>query len=214
MVRGSKTTSAGGEKEPSTARKRKPTDGDENSVDEDLGEREEIGRDEGDEQSLTTGIDEQVSSPSSLELNTSLMCSFFQSLKAAVWYTVAQIAQEEEIELGRSMSEPFVASLTELVYAQAENLALELKAFADHAGRTTIREEDVKLVCRKSTVLQEMLDEEARRFNSAGSASTKKTAATVPATKNAASKPFKKPKPKPTKVGCLPAASSSRNPLD
>ncbi|OAV91881.1 hypothetical protein PTTG_02646 [Puccinia triticina 1-1 BBBD Race 1] len=195
MVRGSKTTSAGGEKEPSTARKRKPTDGDENSVDEDLGEREEIGRDEGDEQSLTTGIDEQ-------------------SLKAAVWYTVAQIAQEEEIELGRSMSEPFVASLTELVYAQAENLALELKAFADHAGRTTIREEDVKLVCRKSTVLQEMLDEEARRFNSAGSASTKKTAATVPATKNAASKPFKKPKPKPTKVGCLPAASSSRNPLD
>lgn len=106
---------------------------------------------------------------------------------------MAQIAQEEEIELGRSMSEPFVASLAELVYAQAgesirsartllrpspaiklffeltperindtyilaEHLALELKAFAAHAGRSTIREEDVKLVCRKSSVLVSVWD--------------------------------------------------------
>lgn len=39
---------------------------------------------------------------------------------AGCWnrYTVAQIVQEEEVDLPRSASEPFVASLTELVYAQ------------------------------------------------------------------------------------------------
>lgn len=144
-----------------------------------------------DEQKLTCGIDEK-------------------SLKAAVWYTVAQIAQEEEIELGRSMSEPFVASLAELVYAQAEHLALELKAFAAHAGRSTIREEDVKLVCRKSSVLQELLDEEARRIISRSSTSSKPTSTAPP--KNPAST-TRKPKPKPTRVGGLAAAIDSvRNP--
>lgn len=41
-----------------------------------------------------------------------------EALKSAIWYTVAQIVQEEEIDLQRSATEPFVASLTDLVYAQ------------------------------------------------------------------------------------------------
>ncbi|EFP74157.1 uncharacterized protein PGTG_00113 [Puccinia graminis f. sp. tritici CRL 75-36-700-3] len=195
MVR-ARTTTGGDFKDSS--RKRKPTDGEDSIEDLDVDPQEEQRdiKDDGDEQTLTTGIDET-------------------SLKAAVWYTVAQIAQEEEIELGRSMSEPFVASLTELVYAQAENLALELKAFAAHAGRSTIREEDVKLVCRKSSVLKEMLEEEARRFmTAAGSGSTGKTMASGATTKNAAtSKAVKKPKPKPTRIGGLAGPSSSRNPI-
>ncbi|KAA1106464.1 hypothetical protein PGT21_035323 [Puccinia graminis f. sp. tritici] len=195
MVR-ARTTTGGDFKDSS--RKRKPTDGEDSIEDLDVDPQEEQRdiKDDGDEQTLTTGIDET-------------------SLKAAVWYTVAQIAQEEEIELGRSMSEPFVASLTELVYAQAENLALELKAFAAHAGRSTIREEDVKLVCRKSSVLKEMLEEEARRFmTAAGSGSTGKTMASGATTKNpATAKAVKKPKPKPTRIGGLAGPSSSRNPI-
>ncbi|PLW07906.1 hypothetical protein PCANC_25742 [Puccinia coronata f. sp. avenae] len=171
----------------SRGRTRKQTEGDE-SMDDDV--RSRAPEEEQDEQRLTTGIDEK-------------------SLKAAVWYTVAQIAQEEEVELGRSMSEPFVAALTELVYAQAEHLALELKAFAAHAGRSTIREEDVKLACRKSSVLQELLDEEARRTIAGGSTSTK--AITTGPTKNAATA-TKKSKPKPTRVGSSAAVKSSARP--
>ncbi|KAH9466298.1 hypothetical protein Pst134EA_000166 [Puccinia striiformis f. sp. tritici] len=171
----------------SEGKKRKQPEADD-SVDEDMGQIERV-KDDGDEQALTTGIDEK-------------------SLKAAVWYTVAQIAQEEEIELGRSMSEPFVASLTELVYAQAEHLALELKAFAAHAGRCTIREEDVKLVCRKSTVLQELLEEEAQRCNTASSTLM------AAGTKNAGIKPKKLSKPKPVRVGGLAGTSTSRNLID
>lgn len=102
-----------------------------------------------------------------------------ESLKAAVWYTVAQIVQEEEIDLQRSATEPFVASLTELVYLQAEHLALELRAFASHAGRSTIREEDVILVARKSKPLQQLLSEEAQRYKSA-SASDSMNSVTKP----------------------------------
>jgi len=186
-------TSSRGEKDAARRRKEAEED-DEISVEEAhvLPARATHNDDEDqEEQKLTSGIDEK-------------------SLKAAVWYTVAQIAQEEEIELGRSMSESFVASLTELVYAQAEHLALELKAFAAHAGRSTIREEDVKLVCRKSSVLQELLDEEARRISSGPSTSSKLTSTAPP--KNPAPT-TKKPKPKPTRVGGLAAAiNSARNP--
>ncbi|POW23392.1 hypothetical protein PSHT_00256 [Puccinia striiformis] len=204
----------------SEGKKRKQPEADD-SVDEDMGQIERV-KDDGDEQALTTGIDEKLSgtcphpSPrdgsrgiwSNLELidTTSSDIPFYlDPMGCARRYTVAQIAQEEEIELGRSMSEPFVASLTELASDSIryfpthltsfpfmsllithlhsvrvlpktqintfaiEHLALELKAFAAHAGRCTIREEDVKLVCRKSTVLQELLEEEAQRCNTASS---------------------------------------------
>ncbi|CAH7684801.1 kinetochore component CENP-S-domain-containing protein [Phakopsora pachyrhizi] len=87
-----------------------------------------------------------------------------QSLKAAIWYTVAQIVQEEEVDLQISSTEPFVASVTELVYAQIETLALDLKSFATHAGRSTIRADDVKLMARKNSALLDLIEEELRRL--------------------------------------------------
>ncbi|KAI7962091.1 hypothetical protein MJO28_000185 [Puccinia striiformis f. sp. tritici] len=86
-----------------------------------------------------------------------------------------------------------------------EHLALELKAFnAAHAGRCT---EDVKLVCRKSTVLQELLEQEAQRCN------TTSSTLTAAATKNVGIKPKKLSKPKPVRVGGLAGTSTSRNPI-
>ncbi|KAH9467232.1 hypothetical protein Pst134EA_001036 [Puccinia striiformis f. sp. tritici] len=120
----------------SKGKKRKQAEAD-NSVDEDMGEIERA-KDDGDKQALTTGINEKLfgtcphPSPrdgsrgirSNLELidTTSSNIPFYlDPMGCARRYMVAQIAQEEEIELGWSMSEPFVASLTltELVYAQA-----------------------------------------------------------------------------------------------
>ncbi|KAI9626694.1 hypothetical protein H4Q26_017740 [Puccinia striiformis f. sp. tritici PST-130] len=124
----------------SKGKKRKQAEAD-NSVDEDMGEIERA-KDDGDKQALTTGINEKSLKAavwymptsltkrwipwirSNLELidTTSSNIPFYlDPMGCARRYMVAQIAQEEEIELGWSMSEPFVASLTltELVYAQA-----------------------------------------------------------------------------------------------
>ncbi|KAH9811788.1 hypothetical protein DFH28DRAFT_421519 [Melampsora americana] len=127
-----------------------------------------------------------------------------EALKSAIWYTVAQIVQEEEVDLPRSATEPFVASLTDLVYAQcgtcicftsfgsrtvlwltssrSETLALDLKAFAAHANRNTIRAEDIKLVARKTSALQGEMRDELQRYEQASNTdkSTKAKAAFKP----------------------------------
>lgn len=114
-----------------------------------------------------------------------------EALKSAIWYTVAQIVQEEEIDLQRSATEPFVASLTDLVYAQCETLALDLKAFAAHANRNTIRAEDVKLVARKTSALQGEMRDELQRYEQATNTdkTTKAKAAFKPPAPRAKAKP-------------------------
>ncbi|MBW0581350.1 hypothetical protein O181_121065, partial [Austropuccinia psidii MF-1] len=68
-------------------------------------------------------------------------------------------------------------------------LALDLKSFAKHAGRNSIRADDVKLVARKSNALLELLNEELQRFELASTNSTTNT-----------SKPKSKPRSKRPKV--------------
>ncbi|KAG0150872.1 hypothetical protein CROQUDRAFT_57494 [Cronartium quercuum f. sp. fusiforme G11] len=118
---------------------------------------------------ITGEQDELAAKPANNTVNESAVSLVIspEALKAAIWYTVAQIVQEEEIDLQRSATEPFVASLTELVYAQCETLALDLKAFAAHANRSTIRAEDVKLMARKTPELQDRIREELERYERA-----------------------------------------------
>ncbi|BGP28927.1 hypothetical protein JCM10296v2_000663 [Rhodotorula toruloides] len=80
-----------------------------------------------------------------------------QSLKAAVWYTVTKIAQEEELSLPFAASEHFVATLAEVVFQQALSLGKDLERFANHAGRLTINVDDVKLAARRNEPLYETL---------------------------------------------------------
>ncbi|GAA5920766.1 hypothetical protein JCM1841_004176 [Sporobolomyces salmonicolor] len=80
-----------------------------------------------------------------------------QSLKAAVWYTVTKIAQEEELSLPFAASEHFVASLAEVVFQQALSLGKDLEAYAKHAGRLTINVDDVKLAARRNEPLYDLL---------------------------------------------------------
>ncbi|GAA5850201.1 hypothetical protein JCM8547_001040 [Rhodosporidiobolus lusitaniae] len=80
-----------------------------------------------------------------------------QSLKSAVWYTVAKIAQEEEVTLPFGASEQFVASLAEVVFQQTLSLGKDLELFAKHAGRMTINVDDVKLAARRNEPLYDSL---------------------------------------------------------
>ncbi|GAA5887757.1 hypothetical protein JCM5296_004481 [Sporobolomyces johnsonii] len=80
-----------------------------------------------------------------------------QSLKAAVWYTVTKIAQEEELSLPFAASEHFVATLAEVVFQQALSLGTDLEAYAKHAGRMMINVDDVKLAARRNEPLYDLL---------------------------------------------------------
>ncbi|SCZ90227.1 BZ3500_MvSof-1268-A1-R1_Chr1-3g01853 [Microbotryum saponariae] len=68
-----------------------------------------------------------------------------RSLKAGVWYTVAKLAEEAEMDgIKCAVSEHFVAALTEFVFQKTLSLAKDLERFANHAGRTAIMIDDVK----------------------------------------------------------------------
>ncbi|BGP52913.1 hypothetical protein JCM8202v2_000470 [Rhodotorula sphaerocarpa] len=138
-----------------------------------------------------------------------------QALKAAVWYTVTKIAQEEaELSLPFAASEHFVAALAEVVFQQALSLGRDLERFAQHAGRLTINADD--LATRRNKPMHETLTAAAIQHGltladiRADSASTSKAGASkakavkaprlpAAAKAEAATKPKKEPKAAPKK---------------
>lgn len=135
-----------------------------------------------------------------------------QSLKAAVWYTVTKIAQEEELSLPFAASEHFVAALAEVVFQQALSLGKDIESFAKHAGRLTINADDVKLAARRNEPMYENLSTAAIQHGltladlRADTASTSRAGSSKPkavkAPRIAAAKPADaapKPAPKPKK---------------
>ncbi|TKA55400.1 hypothetical protein B0A53_02324 [Rhodotorula sp. CCFEE 5036] len=135
-----------------------------------------------------------------------------QSLKAAVWYTVTKIAQEEELSLPFAASEHFVAALAEVVFQQALSLGKDLESFAKHAGRLTINADDVKLAARRNEPMYESLSTAAIQHGltladlRADTASTSRAGSSKPkavkAPRIAAAKPADaapQPAPKPKK---------------
>ncbi|KAF9366388.1 hypothetical protein BGX34_003667 [Mortierella sp. NVP85] len=53
-----------------------------------------------------------------------------QRLKAAVWYIVGEICESQKVELNVVITPQLIASLSELVYTQAESLGRDLEMFA------------------------------------------------------------------------------------
>ncbi|KAJ2964527.1 hypothetical protein NQ176_g10789 [Zarea fungicola] len=80
-------------------------------------------------------------------------------LKSALWYAVGQIVDEESIRRNRNATPQFIGALTELVWTQIENVAIDLESFANHAGRQTVTTEDVLLLARKNPDLQQLMKE-------------------------------------------------------
>ncbi|EEU44306.1 uncharacterized protein NECHADRAFT_84698 [Fusarium vanettenii 77-13-4] len=82
-------------------------------------------------------------------------------LKAALWYAVGQIVDEQSLIRNRNATPQFIGALTELVWAQIgralENVATDLETFSNHAGRTTVTTDDVLLLARKNPDLHQIM---------------------------------------------------------
>ncbi|KAM5342591.1 hypothetical protein ACJ41O_013557 [Fusarium nematophilum] len=80
-------------------------------------------------------------------------------LKAALWYAVGKIVDEECLRRNRNATPQFIGALTELVWNQIENVATDLESFSNHAGRTTVTTDDVLLLARKNPDLHQIMKE-------------------------------------------------------
>ncbi|KAF8930445.1 Centromere protein S [Dissophora ornata] len=68
-----------------------------------------------------------------------------ERLKAAVWYIVGEICESQRADLNVVITPQLVASLAEVVFAQAESLGKDLETFSKHAKRSTVNVDDVKV---------------------------------------------------------------------
>lgn len=75
------------------------------------------------------------------------------NLKVLLHLHVARLVERQTREMGTAATPLFVAALVEIAYAQASVLGHDLEAFAHHAGRLVVAEEDVMLAVRKNPLL-------------------------------------------------------------
>ncbi|KAG5915649.1 hypothetical protein E4U42_007959 [Claviceps africana] len=80
-----------------------------------------------------------------------------QRLKSALWFAVGQIVDEECLRRNRNATPQFIGALTELVWTQIENTAIDLESFANHASRQNITTDDVLLLARKNPDLRDIM---------------------------------------------------------
>nr|OQO26662.1 hypothetical protein B0A51_04139 [Rachicladosporium sp. CCFEE 5018] len=90
-----------------------------------------------------------------------------ERLKAALWYSVGQTI---DAHTDINATAHFIGSLSEMLYAQIENVSQDLETFAKHDGRTTINTEDVLLLARRNEGLEELLKQEAKAIKDRPSA--------------------------------------------
>ncbi|MCJ1456334.1 hypothetical protein MMC28_006695 [Mycoblastus sanguinarius] len=80
-----------------------------------------------------------------------------ERLKSALWFSIGKIVDEETLKLGVNATPQFIGALTEMVWAQIENVSKDLESFAKHAGRSTISRDDVLLLSRRNEDLESVL---------------------------------------------------------
>ena len=87
-----------------------------------------------------------------------------EKLKSTLWFQIGKIVDEETINLGVHATPQYIGSLADLVWAQIGNTATDLESFAKHAGRSTVKTQDVLLLGRRNEGLEGILKEEERRL--------------------------------------------------
>ncbi|TQN75350.1 Centromere protein S [Colletotrichum shisoi] len=80
-----------------------------------------------------------------------------ERLKAALWFAVGKIVDEESIKQDCNATPQFIGALTEMVWAQIESVAGDLESFSRHARRTTVTTDDVVLLARKNPDLLDIV---------------------------------------------------------
>lgn len=80
-----------------------------------------------------------------------------ERLKAALWYSIGQMVDDESIRSNTNATPQYISALTELAWSQLESVAKDLEAFAKHAGRSQINADDVMLLTRRNEGLEAVL---------------------------------------------------------
>ncbi|KAL2157615.1 hypothetical protein VTH06DRAFT_5994 [Thermothelomyces fergusii] len=87
-----------------------------------------------------------------------------ERLKAALWYSIGKIVDQESLQRNRNATPQFIGALTDMVWHQIETVATDLESFAQHAGRTTVTTDDVLLLARRNqdlySVIKDAIDKE------------------------------------------------------
>lgn len=85
-----------------------------------------------------------------------------EKLKAALWYAIGQTVDSVALSQNINATPHFIGGLSEMCYAQIENVAHDLEAFSNHAGRSTINSKDVVLLGRRNEGLEAVLKAQAK----------------------------------------------------
>lgn len=80
-----------------------------------------------------------------------------EKLKAALWFSVGKMVDEQSRLRDGSASPQFIGAVTELVWTQIENVARDLESFSKHAGRAAVTTDDVLLLARRNSDLRSMI---------------------------------------------------------
>ncbi|KAK4178369.1 kinetochore component CENP-S-domain-containing protein [Triangularia setosa] len=90
-----------------------------------------------------------------------------ERLKAALWFSIGKIVDEESIKRNRNATPQFIGALADLVWSQIENVAIDLESFSRHANRTTVTTADVLLLARRNqdlhSIIKDIVDKEKAR---------------------------------------------------
>lgn len=108
-----------------------------------------------------------------------------QQLKAALWFAVGKMVDEDCLRRNRNATPQFIGALTEMVWTQigrivsiptpgtgyltrnAENVAQDLESFSRHAKRTTVQTDDVLLLARRNSDLHGIIKDFVDELNAA-----------------------------------------------
>ncbi|KAK0834718.1 MHF histone-fold complex component [Friedmanniomyces endolithicus] len=85
-----------------------------------------------------------------------------ERLKAALWYSTGQTVDAVAVSQNLNATPHFIGGLSEMCWAQIENIAQDLEAFAKHGGRSSINAKDVVLLARRNEGLSAVLQAEAK----------------------------------------------------
>ncbi|KAL2262702.1 hypothetical protein VTK26DRAFT_353 [Humicola hyalothermophila] len=87
-----------------------------------------------------------------------------ERLKAALWFAIGKMVDEESLRRNRNATPQFIGALTDIVWHQIENVATDLESFSRHAGRTTVTTDDVLLLARRNqdlySIIKDSIDRE------------------------------------------------------
>ncbi|ROW06074.1 hypothetical protein VMCG_04505 [Cytospora schulzeri] len=104
--------------------------------------------------------------------------TYSQRLKAALWFAVGKMVDDESLRRNRNATPQFIGALTEMVWTQIENVAIDLESFSRHAGRTTVTTDDVLLLARRNAdlhgIIKDFVDEQKAAKVSKGKGKSKR----------------------------------------